>query len=134
MGKRTIHERNNSYFQWNIGIRVYGQQPDKSNGTTNDGRFGRILICSIHLFCLVCARQSWELIKFTDGNLKHFFIYEIKRCNTITSMAQKIFMCNKTVLLRERKRHTARCVSSTSSVVLSQGGGGGTPSLVGWGG
>ena len=33
---------------------------------------------------------------------------------------------NKTVLLCERKRHTARCVSSTPSSVLSQGG---TPSL-----
>ena len=54
---------------------------------------------------------------------------------------------NKKVLLRKRKRHSARCVSSTPSAVLSRGGGGypisgqrGTPSLdwgyplSGWGG
>ena len=44
---------------------------------------------------------------------------------------------NKTVLLRKRKRHTARCVASTRSVIL--GGGVGVPTLVGgyllwWGG
>ena len=38
---------------------------------------------------------------------------------------------NKKVLLRERKRHTDRGVSSTPSGVLYWGGGGGTPSLPG---
>ena len=38
-------------------------------------------------------------------------------------------LSDKTVLLRERKRHTARRVASTHSVVL--GGGGGVPTLVG---
>ena len=40
-------------------------------------------------------------------------------------------MINKTVLLRERKRHTARRVASTRYAVLG-GGGGGT--YLGWGG
>ena len=39
---------------------------------------------------------------------------------------------DKTVLLRERKRHTARCVASTRSVILG-GGGGGVPTLGGGG-
>ena len=40
---------------------------------------------------------------------------------------------NKTVLLRERKRHTARRVASTRHAVLAGGGGGGVPTLVGGG-
>ena len=50
-----------------------------------------------------------------------------------------IILQNKKVLLRERKRHTARCVASTPSAVLSQGVGvshlwlGGYP-ILGWGG
>ena len=34
---------------------------------------------------------------------------------------------NKKVLLRERKRHTARCVASARYAALSNGGGGGVP-------
>ena len=36
-------------------------------------------------------------------------------------------MCNKKVLLRERKRHTARRVASTHCAALCPGGGGGLP-------
>ena len=39
---------------------------------------------------------------------------------------------NKKVLLRDRKRHTARCVANTRSYVLSRGGGGVPQSQVGY--
>ena len=42
------------------------------------------------------------------------------------------YLFNKKVLLRERKRHTDRSVSSTPYAVLSWGGGGGR--YLGWGG
>ena len=41
------------------------------------------------------------------------------------------YLFNKKVLLRERKRHTDRSVSSTPYAVISSGGGG---RYLGWGG
>ena len=47
-------------------------------------------------------------------------------------LKNKIHSHNKKVLLRERKRHTARRVASARSVAVS--GAGSTPSRLGWGG
>ena len=41
----------------------------------------------------------------------------------VTELPVDVFNGNKKVLLRERKRHTARRVASTHSAVLSRGGG-----------
>ena len=49
--------------------------------------------------------------------------------NTIYSLGN--FNNNKTVLLRECKRHTTRRVASTRSVIPVGGGGGGVPTLGG---
>ena len=91
MGKRTIYERDNSYFQCNISIRIYGQPPDKSNGATNDGRFGRILICSIPKTVVKCSDLQTSLVQATPNWNHAIFIYEIKRPNTANTMARSRF-------------------------------------------
>ena len=54
----------------------------------------------------------------------HLVVSSNLRCNTTHD-----FRCYKKVLLRERKRHTARRVASARYADLSRGGGGGLPHL-----
>ena len=91
MGKRTIYERDNSYFQCNISIRIYGQPPDKSNGVTNDGCFGRILFCSIPKTVVKFSDLQTSLVQATPNWNHIIFIYEIKHPNTVNTMAQSRF-------------------------------------------
>ena len=57
-----------------------------------------------------------------------------RKRNLKENKVEEIYKQNKKVLLRERKRHTARCVASARYAALSNGGGGGTPFSPGGGG
>ena len=77
----------------------------------------------------------------TFSDVLFFTVYSWSKSTTSFCLKETVYLCykplttpylNKKVLLRDRKRHTARRVESTDSAVLSRvgGGGGGLPSPV----
>ena len=84
----------------------------------------------------VCCHYDSYVYFYT---LFHIIISQVTSCDITDTRIIAVFKFNKKVLLRERKRHTARHVSTTPSAVLSWEGvphpwiGGPHPDLAGGG-
>ena len=111
--------------------------------TTSLSRSRRRLAVYGSVVCKKCARESSIrhmlncALRDGDGTCLAALLKEVLHTPQYERWVDDamIIAANKTVLLRERKRHTARCVASTCSVILGGGGGtypgGGVPTLVG---